>query len=268
MGRAVKDIGLDGVELTVRPGGHVDPERVRDDLPRAVHELHTLGLEVPAITTDIRGSDTPHTRDVCTAAAEVGVPILRNAAWRYRPFGTIEQQIDAARHSAHELEALAREFDLRICVHAHLGRHLTAQGALLARIIDDTDPRYVGVSFDLGQMTVEGGAGGWVLSLDLLKQRIGMLSVTSYGWVSSPDAETGGTQWTPLLIPLEQGAAQWARAFGLLRQNGWDADDRAVVSLLSEYRGDGSWKDLTVPELLAQTAADLAFLRRQAVLAC
>jgi hypothetical protein len=29
-------VGFDGVDLTVRPGGHVLPERVAEDLPRAV----------------------------------------------------------------------------------------------------------------------------------------------------------------------------------------------------------------------------------------
>src|SRR5207244_10403515 len=33
LGRSLKALGFDGVDLTVRPGGHVDPKRVAIDLP-------------------------------------------------------------------------------------------------------------------------------------------------------------------------------------------------------------------------------------------
>jgi hypothetical protein len=35
----VKQIGFEGVDLTVRPGGHVLPERAAEDLPRAVEAI-------------------------------------------------------------------------------------------------------------------------------------------------------------------------------------------------------------------------------------
>ena len=36
LGKTCKDLGFAGIDLTVRPKGHVLPERVADDLPRAV----------------------------------------------------------------------------------------------------------------------------------------------------------------------------------------------------------------------------------------
>jgi len=33
MASAAREIGFDGIDLTVRPGGHVDPARVVEDLP-------------------------------------------------------------------------------------------------------------------------------------------------------------------------------------------------------------------------------------------
>ena len=36
LGRTLKALGFDGVDLTVRPGGHVDPKRVAIDLPAFV----------------------------------------------------------------------------------------------------------------------------------------------------------------------------------------------------------------------------------------
>ena len=263
-GRAIKALGFDGVELTVRPGGHVEPERIADDLPRAVAVLQEIGLDVPALVTDIKSKDAPYSHDVCAAAALVGATHLRNTAWPYRPFGQIREQVAAATRNARELEDLGREYGLRICVHCHSGSTLTAHGALLAQIIAGTDPRYVAASFDLGHLTVEGGNGGWIQSIDLLQDRIGIVAVKSFGWFAEPDPQGTGSRWTPRLVPLAEGAVQWARAFTLLRQVGWDCDGCALVSVHSEYQGRGSWRSLAVLELLAQTAEDLAFLRRQA----
>ncbi|MGA3241771.1 MAG: sugar phosphate isomerase/epimerase, partial [Bryobacteraceae bacterium] len=53
LGKTAKELGFDGVDLTVRPKGHVPPERAAEDLPRAVDTLRKHGLSVPMITTEI-----------------------------------------------------------------------------------------------------------------------------------------------------------------------------------------------------------------------
>ena len=53
LGRTVKDAGFSGVDLTVRKGGHVLPERVREDLPRAGNAIRSHGLQVPKALTDL-----------------------------------------------------------------------------------------------------------------------------------------------------------------------------------------------------------------------
>src|SRR5580658_9527426 len=53
LGKTCRDLGFAGIDLTVRAKGHVLPERVAEDLPRAVDALRKAGLEVPMITTDL-----------------------------------------------------------------------------------------------------------------------------------------------------------------------------------------------------------------------
>src|SRR5512134_11841 len=53
LGRTVKGLGFDGVDLTVRPKGHVDPARVAQDLPAFVEAIRAEGAVVPMITTDL-----------------------------------------------------------------------------------------------------------------------------------------------------------------------------------------------------------------------
>ena len=123
---------------------------------------------------------------------------------------------------------------------------------------------YVGVSLDVGHLTTEGGKSGWKQSIDLLKERVGMVAVKSFGWFHEPDPKTGEKRWNAKLVPLAEGNVQWKLAFQLLRQGGWDADDNALVSVHSEYQGGGSWKNLDVPELIEQTRADFKYLKEQA----
>jgi sugar phosphate isomerase/epimerase len=267
MGRVVRELGFGGVELTVRPGGHVQPGRVEQDLPQAVAGLRELGLEVPAIVVEIHTCRDEHAEVVCRAAGRVGATVLRTSSRRYTRFGAIRDQIATARSEARELEALGREYGVRLCIHCHSGDWLSAQGGILATILEQTEPRHVGVSLDVGHLTVEGGGSGWRQGIDLLQERIGIVAAKSFGWFPAPDPETNGTRWTARVMPLAEGNVRWREAFRLLRQLGWDADGRALVSLHSEYQDVNSWRDLTIPELLDQTGRDLAWLQQQAALA-
>src|SRR5581483_295193 len=261
--KTVKSLSFDGIELTVRATGHVLPAQVQETLPRAVDQARATGLEVPALVTEIHSRQDAYAHDVCATAARLGIRQLRTSPRRYQPFGTIREQIAAARHEVAELEVLAREHGVRFCIHTHSGAMLGAQGGILDQILQGTDPRYVGVSLDPGHLTLEGGALGWMQIIDLLQDRIGLVDAKSFGWFHEPDPATGEMIWVYKKMPLALGNVRWRRVFSLLRQVGWDQDGQAWVSLGSEYQS-GAWRDLAVPELIEQTRDDLAYLRRQA----
>jgi len=263
-GKTIKSLGFDGVELTVRPNGHILPQNVREELPRAVEDLRALGLETPALVVEIHNRQEEYAAVVCEMAGKVGATELRTSSHRYRPFGSIREQISEARQDAKDLESLGKEFGVRLDVHCHSGDFLSGNGGILAMVLDETDPKYVGVSLDVGHLTVEGGKSGWKQSLDLLANRVGIVAVKSFGWFHEPDPKTGETRWNAKLVPLEEGNVQWRQAFDLLRSAGWDADGRALVSVHSEYQGAGSWRSLDVPDLVEQTRQDFEYLRQQA----
>src|SRR6185503_8715059 len=126
-GRAIKGLGFEGVELTVRAGGHIGTERVEEDLPQAVETLAALGLGVPAIVVEIHGHASPDAEAVCRAAARVGATVLRTSSLRYTRFGAIREEIVAARAVVRELEELGQAHGLRLCMHCHSGAMLSAQ---------------------------------------------------------------------------------------------------------------------------------------------
>jgi hypothetical protein len=74
LGRTAKQMGFDGVDLTVRPKGHVLPERVADDLPRAADAIRSNGLVLAMITTGITAGADPVARPTLATASKLKVP--------------------------------------------------------------------------------------------------------------------------------------------------------------------------------------------------
>src|SRR5215471_258747 len=64
LARAAKGVGFGGIDLTVRPEGHVLPERAAQDLPKAVAAIREEGLAVPMITTELTSASDPTARSI------------------------------------------------------------------------------------------------------------------------------------------------------------------------------------------------------------
>jgi hypothetical protein len=67
LAETIAGIGFDGLDLTVRPGGHVLPERVEEDLPKAVAIFKKHKFEIPLMVTGILEADNQAERILKTA---------------------------------------------------------------------------------------------------------------------------------------------------------------------------------------------------------
>src|SRR5688572_2238340 len=77
LGRTLKALGFDGVDLTVRPGGHVDPKRVAIDLPPFVDGIRHEGVAVPMITTELLSDADPVAEPTLETAARLKIPFYK-----------------------------------------------------------------------------------------------------------------------------------------------------------------------------------------------
>lgn len=257
-GERIREIGFEGVDLTVRPGGHVLPENALRDLAPAVKTLRSLGLSVPMISTSVTAADEEHARNVFQAAAECGIHRLKLGYWRYEGFGTMAAQIEEAKRKLEGLGRLAREYGVIACIHCHSGPFMSADPAVVWVLLRDFDPDHLGAYIDPGHMTVEGGVAGWKMGLDLLAPHIRLMAVKSFAWFR--EESDGRVGWIHRLVPLREGPVRWSEVFDCLRQIGYDGP----VSLHSEYQGRHSWRDLSLDELLEQTREDLTHIRQVA----
>src|SRR6478736_2555231 len=93
MAEAAASMGFDGVDLTVRPEGHVLPERVTDDLPKAVEAVKKAGLNVFMMTTAITKADDPLTEPILKTASALGISYYRMGWINYDEKKSIEESL-------------------------------------------------------------------------------------------------------------------------------------------------------------------------------
>jgi len=213
LGRAVKGAGFDGVDLTVRPQGHVAPERAADDLPRAVEAIAAHGITVPMITTELTSAAAPTARPILQAAAKSGVRYFKTGYWRYAPSGSgpdVRAQVAATGEALAGLAALAREFNIELGFHNHAA-YIGAALWDIAPSIDRLDPRSAGYYFDPRHAVAEGGAGAWKAATELVAPRLKMLAVKDCYWSKSPKG------WVVENCPLGDGMVDWSAVASIVR---------------------------------------------------
>lgn len=253
--KRIKALGFDGVDLTVRPGGHVLPERVGHDLPVAISAIREQGLTVPMISTAITRANDPAAESTFAAAAHGDIRFLKLGYWNASK-GKLLEAIDRARRELDALEKLAEKYAVTLGIHNHSGPgYVNCQPAVVWMLVRDRDPKRVASYFDPGHAAVEGGSGGWRQDLELLGPSIRMVAVKDFGWKTEPG--TPKVVWETQQVPLRDGLVAWPEVFAFLKQ----IQFKGPISLHSEYKGKHSWRDLSTAELIKQTGADLGFVK-------
>lgn len=255
-GDIIKDIGFDGVDLTVRAGGHVEPESAASDLAPAVEALGDKGLSVPMLTTAIESANDPTAEPIFRAAAACGVKALKLGYWQVREFGRMREKIVEAKQALVGINALAEKYEVSANIHVHSGDFLSALAPVVWMLIEPYDPKCIGAYPDLCHMGLEGARSGWKQGLDLLGDRINIVGVKNAGLYQEKD-DQGNVRWQGKLLPVWEGITPLPEAFGYLRQLGFDGP----CSFHSEYKGGFSFKDMTTEELIQQTREDLEYVR-------
>jgi sugar phosphate isomerase/epimerase len=255
--REFKELGLDGLDLTVRKGGHIEPADVDQALPAAVNTAHEQGLKIALLTTDITDADASAEK-VLAAAAKLGIERIKLGYYRYAPFGTLARQMDDVRRRLAEVAKLGRKHSVRPCVHIHSGADIPSHGTMLYQLIRDFSPEEIGAYVDPMHMTIEGGASGWQQGLDLLAPWISLVAIKNCAWEKTHRDPVGQQRWQTRVVPLAEGVAPLPDFLAILKKIGYDG----TYSLHSEYKGKHSFQDLDTSQCLAQTAQDLAYLKR------
>jgi hypothetical protein len=207
LGRTLKALAF-GVDLTVRPGGHVDPKRVAIELPPFVDGIRHEGLAVPMITTELLSDTDPVAQPTLETAARLKIPFYKPGYYRYA-FVDPRKEREVAGRQLRGLADLSRRYGMRLGYHNHAG-YIGGPVWDFASFIEPLDAATVGYYFDVRHAVVEGGDGGWRTAFDLVAPRLSMIALKDFFW------EKSGGSWQQRNCPIGEGMVDWKRFFVML----------------------------------------------------
>jgi len=178
----IAELGFDGIEGTIRPGGHITPEQVPDELPKMVEALRKRKLELTIMASGINNADDKLNVQQLQVAAKLGVKRYRMGYYKYDLKRPVAKQLDEFRPILKNLVALNKELGIQAIYQNHSGsNYVGAPMWDLHELFKAHDPAHVSVGFDLSHAKAE-AMRSWPLSANLLRPRIGALYVKSFRW--------------------------------------------------------------------------------------
>jgi sugar phosphate isomerase/epimerase len=211
LGKVLRDLGFDGCDLSVEPGGHVLPEQSQGDLVRAVEAVTDVGLVVPMITTSMTSTADPNLRTVLVMAGFVGVPLFRPGVWKYNGATDLDARIAQVHVEIAGLMSAGRAAGMAMGLRNVAGDNVGGAVWDTSFMIRGMDPQWVGYDFDPGSATATGGVDGWWVALRLALPRLKMATLNDFNWAK----DASGT-WKAAPCPLGEGMVDWPKFFATL----------------------------------------------------
>ena len=233
LGRHISRLGFSGIELPVRPGYQVEPERVSQDLPAAARLLADFGLAI----TSVAG---PTDEVTVAACAEASVPLIRIMV-PIDDTGYLETEARALR----ELEALVPRLErhgIKVGIQNHSERYVPhALG--LRRLFERFDPAHVGAIWDAAHNALNGEEPD--MALDIVWSHLALVNLKNAYWQRQPGPEAGPAQWRVAWTTGRQGLASWPRVAEELRRRGYTGG----LCLPAEYDDEPAVDHLAAEDL-------------------
>jgi sugar phosphate isomerase/epimerase len=230
-GAIAAEMGFAGLDLTVRPNGHVVPETVKTDLPKAVRDITAAGSRCEMITTSLERVQNPVDMDIMTTAASVGVQYFRTNWYKYPAGLSLPTALEQYEQQIYELSVASKKLKITGCYQNHAGVDVGSSFWEVYSILKRAEPEYFGAQFDIRHAMVEGG-NSWVNGLTLLLPKIKMIVLKDFRW-----EKVKGT-WTTMNVPIGEGMVDFKRYFSILKKAGI----HPPVSLHLEYDLGGAEK--------------------------
>lgn len=213
MSEVAAELGFKGLDLTVRPTGHVEPERAQDDLPKAIEAMRSFGLDTSMMVTRLSSVEDEVGMQSLKTASELGVKYYRMGYFSPNKDQGLRRNMERCRVEMKAFESFNRLHGLHGAYQNHAGSRVGAYVTDLASFLDGLDPHWVGAQYDIRHATVEGGTA-WPLGLGYLKDYIRTVAVKDFLW-----KRVNGV-WKVVNVPIGDGMVDFVSYFKLLRSYG------------------------------------------------
>lgn len=210
LANTVAELGFDGIDLTVRPDGHVSPEKVEIDLPKAVQAAKKANIEIPMIVTNILQADALSERVLKTANAE-GIKHYRMGWYHLEMQKDIMAQVNSFGQQMKGLGDLNKKYQISGEYQNHGGQYLGAAVWDLQPIFKTINSPLLGCQYDINHATAESGAN-WETGFRLIAPYIKSIAIKDFKY------ELKDGKLLKVGCPLGEGVIDWKKYLQLLKQ--------------------------------------------------
>lgn len=239
----VAGLGLDGVELPVRPGFQVPPEKVAADLPRAAKVFNEHGVAIRSVAG-------PEDEATIAAMGEAGIPILRVMAKIDMKIGYLASVEQMRRRWDALLPALEKN-KVTIGVQNHCD-YFVGSAMGLVSLIGKYDRRHVAAVLDPAHCGLAGEPDD--LAIEVAWPHLALVNLKSGFWRMATGPEVEDVQWKKYWTSGRFGITSWPTVVRELKRRGYQGD----YCLTAEYSnpdGSGDLKGEAVDRLIKQDVA-------------
>lgn len=199
-----KKVGLQGVDLAVRPGYTVEPANAATKLPELAKVFRAEGLDVPLVTapTSLIDPNSVEAKNLFNACSQAGVAMVKIGYFSYK--GKYSDELIRARKALEGFEKLSESTRVKACYHTHSGTNLGNNAVSLKDLLLDRNPHHIGAFADTGHLALNGGPIR--MELEILKPWLSILAIKDIVWSKK---ESG---WAYNVAPAGTGIVKWMDA--------------------------------------------------------
>lgn len=207
----IKEAGFDGADFTARKGGHIEPENVSVDLPKAVRTMQQHGLTVPMVASGIKSANDKGIDDYLKALSENGVKYYRLGYLDFNYEISIEDNLAVFNDILSAIAEKNSRYGLCGAYQNHSGTRLGASIWDLDQALGKIDPDLIGCQFDIRHATYEGGKS-WENDFRLIAPHVRTTVAKDFYWIKD---EKG--VWRHQNVPMGEGMVDFKKYFTLYK---------------------------------------------------
>ncbi len=245
---AVTEMDADGIEATVRSGGHIDPAKAADQVPQMVEALAKRNKRLLIAASDVN-QVTPDTERLLKTLRDNGVTYYRMGYLKYKPGTAPLAQVHHFAAQAKELNELNRELGVVGLYQNHAGQNNVGNLVWdLAVLLDGISPEHLGVALDLRHLRAEIG-GSYQAAVNAIRPNLRSVYLK--------DTQRVGDDGNKLQeVPLGKGMVS-----SELFHDAWRSIKPAPLAVHVEYLGQSPIPVAKNAEMIAAYKNDVATLR-------
>jgi sugar phosphate isomerase/epimerase len=220
----LSEAGFDGADISMRKGGLIDPETARTELPKLMRAFETKNLSVPMAVSGITSPADTGVEGLIQLMADSGIRYYRLGAVNYDRRISMQANLDKWKSSMSRLSEINARYKVHGAIQNHVGTGLGAAVWDAYWVVQDCDPQYLGIQYDIRHAVAE-GMGSWPLALEMALGYIRTTCMKDFTWVKEKNG------FKPVSVPLGEGIVDFNKYIELIRKENIDGP----VSLHYEY---------------------------------